>query len=84
MSQYPMVKIDYRELLKKYPWVVKYKQNCILSPDSDGLLCGLLMSHYLNWRICGFYDGKVLVTAGGINPKRMYFSGYGDIPSKHP
>ncbi|MBI4723293.1 MAG: hypothetical protein HY769_09940 [Candidatus Stahlbacteria bacterium] len=34
---------------------------CVLSPDSDGLLCGLFMSKYLDWKIVGFYDGKVSV-----------------------
>ena len=33
-------KIIYDNLIKKYPWIVKENQKCILSPDSDGLLCG--------------------------------------------
>lgn len=53
--------INYKEIISKYPWIIKKNQKCILSPDSDGLLCGLLMSHFLNWEIVGFYDGKVLV-----------------------
>jgi hypothetical protein len=32
----------------------------VVSPDFDGLLCALLMSHYRNWRLCGFYDGRKL------------------------
>lgn len=65
--------LDYHELVKKYPWILARGQNCILSPDSDGLLCGLLMSHYLDWRICGFYDGKVLVLKRGINIRDCIF-----------
>lgn len=53
--------IDYKEIIKNYPWIVKSRQNCILSPDSDGLLCGLFMSTYFNWKIKGFYDGKVML-----------------------
>ncbi len=53
--------IDYNALIEKYPWIVKKDMNCILSPDSDGLLCGLLMSHYFGWNIVGFYDGKVML-----------------------
>lgn len=60
-------KIDYDEILKKYPWISKRKQKCILSPDSDGLLCGLFMSHYLDWEIVGFYDGKICVLKEGIS-----------------
>lgn len=53
--------IDYAAVIKKYPWLVQKEQNCVLSPDSDGLLCGLFMSHYLNWKIRGFYDGKIML-----------------------
>ena len=53
-------KIKYETLLKKHPWIVKKNAKCILSPDSDGLLCGLFMSHHLNWEVVGFYDGKIL------------------------
>ena len=51
-------KIIYDNILKKYSWIIKENQKCILSPDSDGLLCGLFMSNVLNWDIVGFYDGK--------------------------
>ena len=53
-------RINYANIFEKYPWIIKKNQDCILSPDSDGLLCGLFMSYYLNWKIRGFYDGKVL------------------------
>ncbi|MEN6444882.1 MAG: hypothetical protein ABFC98_02415 [Candidatus Cloacimonas sp.] len=53
--------LNYPELIEKYSWILEEDQNCILSPDSDGLLCGLLMSNYLNWNIVGYYDGKILI-----------------------
>ena len=53
--------IDYDELIKKHPWIVEENHQCILSPDSDGLLCGLLMAKYKHWKIVGFYDDKVAV-----------------------
>ena len=68
-----MSKIDYSALLKKYPWITEREHDCILSPDSDGLLCGLLMSHYLGWQIRGFYDGKVLAVEKTIDPKKCVF-----------
>ena len=43
--------IDYEKIVRDYPWIIKKNQNCILSPDSDGLLCGLFMSFYLGWQI---------------------------------
>jgi len=60
-------RIDYTEIRKKFPWITKKGQKCILSPDSDGLLCGLFMSHYLDWEIVGFYDGKVCVLKNGVS-----------------
>ena len=44
-------KIDYESLLKKFPWINEKNKCCILSPDSDGLLCGLFLSKYRNWKI---------------------------------
>lgn len=54
-------KIDYEKLISNYPWIVEKNRVCVLSPDSDGLLCGLFMSHYRGWKIVGFYDDKVAV-----------------------
>src|ERR1035437_6312409 len=65
--------IDYKEVIKKYPWLVQKNQNCILSADSDGLLCGLFESHYLNWKIRGFYDGKILLLEEGFHAKDCIF-----------
>jgi len=65
--------LDYKNLLARYPWIIEEGQDCILSPDSDGLLCGLFMSHHLNWKIRGFYDGKVLIFDEGIDPRKCVF-----------
>lgn len=65
--------INYSLLLEQYPWIVERGQNCILSPDCDGFLCGLLMSYYLGWKIRGFYDGKVFVIEDGFNPQERVF-----------
>lgn len=51
--------IDYEDVCKRYDWILNSDQCCVLSPDSDGLLCGLFMSMFRNWNIVGFYDGKV-------------------------
>ena len=65
--------IDYPSVIEKYPWLTERDQNCILSPDSDGLLCGLFASHHLNWKVRGFYDGKVLLLQKGFMPKDCIF-----------
>ena len=65
--------IDYKQIIRNYPWIIQKQQFCILSPDSDGLLCGLFMSHYLNWKIKGFYDGKVMLLDKNVSPKECVF-----------
>ena len=67
------MRLDYETVLTTHPWIVERNQNCILSPDSDGLLCGLFMSNYLGWKIRGFYDGKVLLVEKGIIPRDCVF-----------
>ncbi|ODS40380.1 MAG: hypothetical protein A7315_08750 [Candidatus Altiarchaeales archaeon WOR_SM1_79] len=65
--------LDYGALIKTHPWIVKKNAKCILSPDSDGLLCGLFMSHYLNWEVAGFYDGKILILKDGLKANNCVF-----------
>lgn len=65
--------LNYEEVVRTYPWILERDQNCILSPDSDGLLCGLLMSHCLGWKVKGYYDGKVLVVERGTSPRDCVF-----------
>lgn len=52
-------RMDFDALLEMYPWINERGRYCILSPDSDGLLCGLFMSKFRGWKIIGFYDDKV-------------------------
>lgn len=68
-----MAELDYKRLLAKNTWIVSKGQGCILSPDSDGLLCGLLMSHYFDWKIRGYYDGKVLLINNKTDIKKCVF-----------
>ena len=58
---------------RRYPWLYEPYQDCILSPDCDGLLCGLMMSHFLSWKVRGFYDGKVLVCSRNVDPANCIF-----------
>jgi hypothetical protein len=57
--------LDPAVVLADQSWLLTRKMKCILSPDSDGLLCGLFMSHYLDWEVIGFYDGKVMILREG-------------------
>jgi hypothetical protein len=54
-------------ILAAQPWLLRRGMKCILSPDSDGLLCALLMAQLLDWEIVGFYDGKVALIREGVS-----------------
>lgn len=68
-----MTTIDYSKIIKEYPWLLKQGSNYILSPDSDGFLCGLLLTNILKGQVCGFYDGKILLISNDIDPKDAIF-----------
>lgn len=69
-------KIDYDDLLEKFPWINEKNRYCVLSPDSDGLLCGLFMSKLRGWKIVGFYDDKVgLVHNNFLNEDLIFLDG---------
>ncbi len=65
--------VNYDTLLQNYSWILEKNHNCIISPDTDGLLCALLMSHTLNWSVKGFYDGKILAVENGVDIKDTVF-----------
>ena len=65
--------IDYEVVIHDHPWIIERNLDCVISPDSDGVLCGLLMSHYLGWHIRGFYDTTALAIEDGIEPRNVVF-----------
>lgn len=65
--------IDYATLITQHPWTRARDRYCILSPDSDGFLCGLLVTNFLNWEVAGFYDGKILISKSGVDFNECIF-----------
>ncbi|MCM8759716.1 MAG: hypothetical protein NC906_08120, partial [Candidatus Omnitrophica bacterium] len=65
--------VNYDFLISKFSWLVEDNLPSIVSPDTDGILCGLFMTHYLNWNIVGFYDGKQLAIRHDIHPEDCIF-----------
>lgn len=74
LSKGRVEQIDYKEIIRKHPWLIEKNLKCIISPDADGMLCGLFMSYYLNWQIVGYYDnGKNLILKNGVYAKDCVF-----------
>ena len=65
--------LNYGTVIKQFPWIISEDENCVVSPDSDGFLSALFMSQHLNWKIKGFYDGKVLLIEKGVDPSSVVF-----------
>ena len=65
--------LDYQKVLRQFPWIISKGENCVISPDSDGLLSALFMSHHLGWKVKGFYDGKVLLIEEGTDPTSVVY-----------
>ena len=65
--------IKYDLIKNKYSWLISKKQKAIISPDVDGILCGLFMSKYYDWDIVGFYDGKKLAIQKDLKPSECIF-----------
>jgi len=66
-------RMNYKELIKNYPWIIEKDIKVIISPDSDGFLCGLLMTNILGWKIKGYYDGKILLLQKGVKAQDCVF-----------
>lgn len=66
-------KLDCEAVIAQYPWLLERDRDCIISPDADGQLCGLLLTNLLDWNVRGFYDGKALVVQQDVNPQECVF-----------
>ena len=60
-------------IIERFPWIISKNQNCVISPDCDGQLCALFMSQHFNWKVKGFYDGKILLIEKGLNPSSVIY-----------
>ena len=50
------MKIDRKNIFKRYAWLSEKKRPFIISTDYDGLICASFLSHYLQWNLVGYYD----------------------------
>lgn len=66
-------RIDYADVISRHPWITTKDNYCIISPDCDGFLCGLLVTNFLKWEVVGFYDGKILISKKGVDFTKCVF-----------
>ncbi len=64
---------DYGSIVGRHPWITAKGQLAVLSPDSDGFLSALFLCHHLDWKVAGFYDGKVLLLPKQLSTRECVF-----------
>ena len=50
------MEIKRKEIIKKFPWLMKKNCQYIISSSYDGLICASFLNHFLNWELVGYYD----------------------------
>jgi len=50
------MEIKRKEIIKKFPWLMKKNCQYIVSSSYDGLICASFLNHFLNWELVGYYD----------------------------
>ncbi|MEM5782401.1 MAG: hypothetical protein QXD43_04360 [Candidatus Aenigmatarchaeota archaeon] len=61
-----------------FSWLYKDKnkiKGIIISPDTDGFVSALFLNKVFDWKVVGFYDGKILVITENVdfeNEKEKY------------
>ena len=60
------MKIDRKNIFKRYAWLSEKKRPFIISNDYDGLICASFLSHYLKWNLVGYFVFKCPKSCIGI------------------
>ena len=50
------MKLHRDNIFKKYKWLREKNRPFIISSNYDGIICASFLSHYLNWKLVGYYD----------------------------
>ena len=48
--------ISRKNILNKFKWLNDSNRHFIISANYDGLICAAFLSHYLNWKLVGYYN----------------------------
>ncbi len=55
------------DIFKQYKWLKRKKAKFIISADYDGLICASFLSHFLNWKLVGYYNMEnIWISSEGI------------------
>ena len=63
--------INRNDIITRFPWLMKKNLPMIISADYDGLICAAFQSHYLNWKLEGYYDlHNIWISNKGLQKKK--------------
>jgi len=58
-------------IFNKFNWLKDKNRYFIISSNYDGLICAAFLSHYLNWKLVGYYNmEKIWISDDGIQNKK--------------
>ena len=63
--------ISRKNILNKFKWLNDSNRHFIISANYDGLICAAFLSHYLNWKLVGYYNmEKIWISDTGVQNKK--------------
>ena len=51
---------DTKQIFINYPWLKQRNMPMIISSNYDGMICASLLSHFLDWKLVGYYNHESL------------------------
>ena len=63
--------ISRKNILNKFKWLNDSNRSFVISANYDGLICASFLSHYLNWKLVGYYNMEnIWISDSGIQNKK--------------
>ena len=63
--------INRNNIFNKFKWLKDKNRPFIISADYDGLACAAFLSHYMKWKLTGYYNmEKIWISKYGIENKK--------------
>ena len=60
-----------KNIFKNFKWLKNKEMSFIISADYDGLICAAFLSHYLGWKLVGYYNmQKIWISQEGLDQKK--------------
>ena len=63
--------LNRKEIFKQFKWLQDSSRYFVISANYDGLICASFLSHFLKWKLAGYYNmEKIWISEEGIKNKK--------------